>query len=103
MLVAVLAERGGSVIGIARGDRVDEFRQADAAHVIDRHNEDVAAAVRSYTNGQGVAAAFDPIGASTFATSLQLLAPRGCLINYGELSGAVSTVNLHQLFSGSLF
>ena len=46
---------------------------------------------------------FDPIGVQTFETSLQLLAPRGCLINYGELSGPVPAVNLHQLFPNSVF
>jgi NADPH2:quinone reductase len=50
-----------------------------------------------------VDAVFDPIGAPTYETSLQLLAPRGCLINYGELSGPVSPVNLHQLFPASAF
>jgi NADPH2:quinone reductase len=48
-------------------------------------------------------AVFDPIGASTYETSLQLLAPRGCLINFGELSGPVSTMNLHQLFARPAF
>jgi NADPH2:quinone reductase len=50
-----------------------------------------------------VAAVFDPIGAPTFETSLQMLAPRGCLINYGELGGPVPAINLHRLFAGSLF
>lgn len=45
----------------------------------------------------------DPIGAPTWETSLQLLAPRGCLINYGELSGPVPDINLHALFPGSIF
>jgi NADPH2:quinone reductase len=103
MLVAILAVRGVDVIGIAGGNRVDAARAAGANHVVDRANADVTAAVRAYTGGRGVAAAFDPIGAATFETSLQLLAPRGCLINYGELSGPVPDVNLHQLFPGSLF
>jgi NADPH2:quinone reductase len=50
-----------------------------------------------------VAAVFDPIGAATYKTSLQLLAPQGCLINSGELSGTVTAIDLHQLFPGSLF
>jgi len=33
-------------------------------------------------------AVFDPIGAPTSAISRDLLAPRGCLIHYGELPGA---------------
>ena len=103
MLVAILANRGADVIGIASGKRVDDARAAGANHVVDRVNADVRDAVRAYTGGRGVAAVFDPIGAPTYETSLQLLAPRGCLISYGELSGPVPDVNLHRLFPGSLF
>jgi len=103
MLVAILAARQVKVIGIAGGKRVDAARDAGAVHGIDRAVEDVREAVHAYTGGRGVDAVFDPIGASTFDTSLQLLAPRGCLINYGELDGPAPAVNLHQLFSKSLF
>jgi NADPH2:quinone reductase len=103
MLVAILASRKVEVIGIASGNRVDAVRAAGAIHVIDRAVEDVREAVHAYTAGRGVAAVFDPVGASTWETSLQLLAPRGCLINYGELSGPAPAISLHQLFSGSFF
>ena len=103
MLVAILAGQQVTVIGIASGKRVDAVRAAGATHVIDRAVDDVREAALALTGGRGAAAVFDPIGASTFETSLQLLAPRGCLINYGELSGPPPTVNLHQLFSGSFF
>jgi NADPH:quinone reductase len=103
MLVALLADRGAGVIGIASGNRIEAVRSAGAVHVIDRTSEDVVEAVRTYTNGHGVAAVFDPMGAPTFETSLNMLAPRGCLINYGELSGPVPAINLHQLFPQSLF
>jgi NADPH2:quinone reductase len=103
MLVAIVADQGVDVIGIASGNRVEDVRAAGANHVVDRATADVREAVRAYTGGRGVAAVFDPIGASTYETSLQLLAPRGCLINYGELSGPVPDINLHVLFPGSLF
>jgi NADPH2:quinone reductase len=102
MLVAILADRQVEVIGIGSGNRVDAVRAAGAIHVIDRAVEDVREAVHGYTGGRGVAAVFDPIGASTYETSLQLHAPRGCLINYGKLSGPASSISFHQLFSGSL-
>ena len=103
MLVALLADRGAHVIGIASGMRVDAVRAAGAAHVIDRASQDIQAAVREHTAGRGATVVFDPIGADTFEASLQLLAPRGCLINYGELSGPVPAINLHQLFPNSVF
>jgi NADPH2:quinone reductase len=103
MLVAILADHGADVIGIASGERVHAVRANGAHHLIDRATEDVLDAVRAYTGGRGVDAVFDPIGASTYETSLQLLAPRGCLINYGELSGPVPAINVRQLFPGSVF
>jgi len=103
MLVALLAGRGAHVIGIASGQRVDAVRAAGAAYVIDRATEDVQAAVREHSGGRGATIVFDPIGAGTFETSLQLLGPRGCLVNYGELSGPAPAVNLHQLFPKSIF
>jgi len=103
MLVAILASRQIEVIGIASGERAAAVRAAGAVHVIDRAAEDVREAVHRYTGGRGVTAVFDPIGAATYQTSLQLLAPRGCLISYGELSGPVPPIDLHQLFSGSFF
>jgi NADPH2:quinone reductase len=103
MLVAILATQEVEVIGIASGNRVEAVRAAGAIHVIDRTVEDVREAVHGYTSGRGAAAVIDPIGASTYETSLQLLAPRGCLVNYGELSGPPPAINLRQLFSGSVF
>ena len=103
MLVAMLAERHANVIGIASGNRIDAVRAAGAAHVIDRAVDDVVESVRAFTHGRGAAAVFDPIGASTYETSLALLAPRGCLINYGELSGPLPAIDMHELFSRSLF
>lgn len=103
MLTAILTDRGVHVIGIASGNRVNAVRAAGAVHAVDRTTEDVRGAVLAYTNGEGVAAVFDPIGAPTYQISLQLLAPRGCLINYGEFSGPVPAIDLHQLFPGSVF
>src|SRR5215471_12386670 len=104
LLVAFLAARGSSVIGIASGARTNTARAAGAAHVVDRSTDDVVEDVRRHSGGRGVAAVFDPVGAATYDTSLRLLAPRGCLVNYGQLSGALPNVDLAQLMeAGSIF
>ena len=54
---------------------MDAVRAAGAIHVIDRATDDVVEAVRKYTSGRGAAAVLDPIGASTYETSLRMLAP----------------------------
>ena len=104
LLVAYLAERGVHVIGIASGARTDAVRAAGATHVVDRTSADVHDSVRAATDGRGASAVFDPVGAATYRTSLRLLAPRGCLINYGQLSGALPSIDLLQLMdAGSVF
>lgn len=103
MLVAILADRGVQVIGIANGSRVEAVKRAGAAHAVDRALGDVHATVRKCTAGRGAAAVFDPVAAATFETSLEMLAPRGCLINYGELSGPIPSIDLHRLFERSVF
>ena len=104
LLVALLAARGVSVIGIASGGRTSAARAAGAAHVVDRSTVDVVEDVRRHTGGRGASAVFDPVGAATYETSLRLLAPRGYLVNYGQLSGALPNVDLGRLMdAGSIF
>ena len=104
LLVAFLAARGVAVIAIASGARTNAARAAGAAHVVDRSIADVVEEVRRHTGGRGAAAVFDPVGAATYETNLRLLAPRGYLVNYGQLSGALPDVDLGQLMeAGSIF
>jgi NADPH2:quinone reductase len=104
LLVAFLTARGVSVIGIASGTRTNAARAAGAAHVIDRSGADVVEDVRRHTGGRGAGAVFDPVGAATYETNLRLLAPRGYLVNYGQLSGALPAIDLGQLMeAGSVF
>ncbi|WP_024877352.1 zinc-binding dehydrogenase [Saccharomonospora piscinae] len=104
LLVTRLSGNGTEVIGIAGGERVAVPARLGAAHVVDRTAGDVAEHVREATGGRGVDAVFDPVAAATFHTSLAMLAPRGCLINYGQLGGGVTNAALGDLFtSGGTF
>ena len=56
------------------------------------------------TAGRKAAAVFDPIGAATYVTNIGLLAARGCLVNYGQLSGDLPPIHLAELMdAGSIF
>jgi NADPH2:quinone reductase len=104
VLVAYLADGGVHVIGIASGARVEAARRAGAEYVVDRTLDDVVTAVRRHTANRGVAAVFDPVGAATYRSSLQMLAPRGTLVNYGQLSGELPAIDLRELMdAGSIF
>jgi len=104
MLVSRLAARGVRVIGIASGERTDAVRAVGAFRAIDRGCEDITASVREFTAGHGVSAVFDPIGAATYDTTIGLLAPRGCLVNYGQLGGPLLPIDSGRLMeAGSIF
>src|SRR5204863_9475581 len=104
LLVSRRAGRAINVIGIASGDRTHAVRAVGARHAIDRAGEAIRASVLEITAGRKAAAVFDPIGGATYDTSIGLLAPRGCLVNYGQLSGNLPPLDLAQLMeAGSIF
>ncbi len=106
LLTQLATARGARVIGtVSTQEKERVARDAGAAEVI-RYTEidDVASEVRRLTGGQGVAAVYDGVGASTFDASLAALRPRGLLALYGAASGPVPAVDPQRLNSaGSVF
>ncbi|MGH3772038.1 MAG: quinone oxidoreductase family protein [Pseudonocardiaceae bacterium] len=106
LLTQLATARGGRVIGtVSTPEKERLAREAGAAEVI-RYTEveDVAGEVRRLTGGDGVAAVYDGVGASTFDASLASLRPRGMLALYGAASGPVPPVDPQRLNSaGSVF
>ena len=106
LLTQLATARGARVIGTVSTVAKEQLaRQAGAAEII-RYTEvdDVAAEVRRLTGGDGVAAVYDGVGASTFDASLASLRPRGMLALYGAASGPVPPVDPQRLNSaGSVF
>ena len=78
-------------------------REAGADHVF-RYEGDLVERVRGLTDGEGVAAVYDGVGASTFEQSLQSLRVRGMLALFGAASGPVPPVDPQKLnAAGSVF
>jgi NADPH2:quinone reductase len=86
--------------------KADLSREAGAIEVLDYPDDanEFGAKVRELTGGNGVAAVFDGVGASTFDASLASLAVRGTLALFGASSGPVPAFDPQRLNSGgSLF
>ncbi len=82
-----LGKRSGlKMYATASGNKLEILKQL-GAFPIDYTRQDFQHAVRQET-GDGVDAAFDPIGGSHLWKSYRTLAARGSLIAYGELSTA---------------
>jgi NADPH:quinone reductase len=103
MLTQFVKLRGGRVIGTASTSAKANAAQAVGADVVLGY-EDFAKQVREATDGAGVAAVYDGVGAATFEGSLASLRPRGVLAIYGTASGPTPALEIPRLnVGGSLY
>ena len=96
------ASLGATVIGTAGGPaKCAIARASGCTHVIDYRSEDFVARVKAITGGQGVAVAYDSVGRDTFDGSLECLALRGHLVNFGQSSGPIPPFEIARLMRKS--
>lgn len=94
LLVQIAKRRGAFVIGTAGSpEKVALARQAGADAVIQYTTADFVEATREVTGGRGVDVIYDSVGQSTFLPGLDLLAPRGMMVLFGQSSGAVAPID----------
>jgi NADPH2:quinone reductase len=105
LLVQIAKRRGAFVIGTAGSDEKAALaRAAGADEVIVYTREDFGDAVRRITGGRGVQVIYDSVGKTTFLAGLDLLAPRGMMVLFGQSSGPVAPIDPQLLNQkGSLF
>jgi NADPH2:quinone reductase len=91
---------------VSTPEKAELSRQAGAIEVLDYPDDpkEFAAHIRDLTDGAGVAAVYDGVGASTFEASLASLAVRGTLALFGASSGPVPPVDPQRLnAAGSVY
>ncbi len=95
---------GAVVIGVVGSDeKAERARSLGCDHVV-LADADIVSAVRTATNGEGVAAVYDSVGKDTFFTSLDCLRPHGVMVSFGNASGAVEPFAPSELAKrGSLY
>jgi NADPH2:quinone reductase len=93
---------GAHVIGTAGSEEKAAIAlHAGCEEVILYRQENFAQRVLEWTDGRGVDAVFDSVGMDTFDGSLECLAVRGHLINFGQSSGAVKAFAVSRLATKS--
>ncbi|QII06341.1 quinone oxidoreductase [Rhodococcoides fascians A25f] len=104
LLTQLAVAKGVNVITTVSTDAKAELsKRTGAAHVL-RYDDDIAARVRDITDGEGVHAVYDGVGADTFEASLASLRIRGTLALFGAASGPVPPLDPQRLNgAGSLF
>jgi NADPH2:quinone reductase len=97
ILVQWLKHLGATVIGTASNEeKLHSIRAVGADHTIN-YSHGFLEAVLELTGGRGVDVAFDAVGATTFASTVKALAPRGMAIAYGQASGLPPDVEVLPL------
>ena len=87
-------------------EKAESSRRAGAIDVLSYPDDPqkFGAKIRALTGGEGVAAAFDGVGKSSFDASLASLAIRGTLALFGAASGPVPPFDLQRLnAAGSVY
>ena len=102
LLVQWARHLGATVIGTVGSEaKAEEATSCGAHHTILYRQEDFVARVRAITNGRGVDVAYDSVGHDTFQGSLDALALRGHLVNFGQSSGPVEPFRIAALSAKS--
>ncbi|WP_280468015.1 quinone oxidoreductase family protein [Nocardia cyriacigeorgica] len=104
LLTQMAAARGVRVITTVSSEEKEVLSRAAGAAEVLRYGDDLAERVRALTDGVGVSAVYDGVGADTFDASLASLRIRGTLALFGAASGPVPPFDPQRLNSGgSLF
>lgn len=103
-LTQLATARGVRVLSTVSSDEKAVLSAAAGAAATLRYGPDLVARVRELTDGAGVAAVYDGVGAATFDQSLECLRVRGTLALFGAASGPVPPVDPQRLnAAGSVF
>lgn len=106
LLTQMATARGARVIATVSTPEKEELARAAGAAEVIRYTEvdDLAGAIRGASGGEGVAAAYDGVGATTFDASLASVRRRGIVVLFGAASGPVPPVDPQRLnAAGSVY
>ncbi|MGB7217753.1 MAG: quinone oxidoreductase [Vicinamibacterales bacterium] len=105
LLTQIAKLRGARVITtVSTEEKASLSLDAGADEVVVYTNQDFESAVKVLTGGKGVQVVYDSVGQTTFAKSLNVLAPRGLMVLYGQSSGVVPPLDpLVLMRKGSIF
>ncbi|KAG9120919.1 hypothetical protein FRC07_003346 [Ceratobasidium sp. 392] len=89
---------GATVIGTTSSQvKADIAKKAGATHVINYTETSVPEAVLKLTDGRGVEAIFDGVGASTWEDNFTSIRRKGTIVSFGNASGVIPPFSILKL------
>lgn len=105
-LLIQIAKRAGAEVftTVGSADKAEAARAAGADHVINYNDVSFVEAVEEVAGPHHLDVVYDGVGATTFEGGLDLLAPRGTMVTFGNASGPAPAISpLTLMTKGSLF
>jgi NADPH2:quinone reductase len=91
---------GCKMIGTVSTDQKAELaKEYGCEYTINYKEEKVSKRVMEITNNQGVPVVYDGVGKDTFQDSLDSLSTRGLMVSFGQSSGMVEKLDMHNTFN----
>ena len=91
---------GSKMIGTVSTEKKEFLaKKAGCDFIINYKKDDVAKRIMEITGGAGVSVVYDGVGKDTFRSSLDSLSDRGLFVSFGQSSGMIEAVNLHEIFA----
>jgi NADPH:quinone reductase-like Zn-dependent oxidoreductase len=88
---------GAKVVGVVGGaEKAAVARELGCDAVIDRHGDDIVAAVKEFTGGRGADVVYDPVGGDAYAKSAKCVAFEGRIVVVGFASGDIPAPALNH-------
>ncbi|WP_299531664.1 NADPH:quinone oxidoreductase family protein [uncultured Streptomyces sp.] len=88
---------GATVIGVVGGaEKAAVARSLGCDLVIDRHTDDIVAAVKEATGGRGADVVYDPVGGDAYAKSVKCIAFEGRVVVVGFAGGTIPAPALNH-------
>ncbi len=105
LLIQMAKQRGATVFATAgTEDKARLAQQAGADHVTVYTQSDFREEIEAVVGERSLDVVYDSVGQATFEGGLELLAPRGMMVLFGQSSGPVAPFDLGALGrGGSLF
>ncbi|MFG3497765.1 NADPH:quinone oxidoreductase family protein [Streptomyces sp. NPDC047928] len=88
---------GARVVGVVGGaDKAAVARELGCDTVVDRHTDDIVAAVKEATGGRGADVVYDPVGGDAYTRSAKCVAFEGRIVVVGFASGDIPAPALNH-------
>jgi NADPH:quinone reductase len=91
---------GCKMIGtVSTKEKSEIAKEYGCEFTINYKEENVSEKVMEITNNQGVPVVYDGVGKDTFQESINSLSTRGLMVSFGQSSGMVEKLNMHETFN----